>query len=597
MKKYGSRKDVPLKYQWDLSFLYESDEKWYKEYEYVENNLDKISTYIGKINNPDTLCEYLELDINLGCKIMDLYVYAMTKLDEDLTNSKYQEMLGKADLIDNKYSVAISFFEPELLSLSNEEYQKLIKNEKLKKYQRLLEKIYRYKNHVLSKEEERIVSSLTNTSASYSQISSNMLNSCHEYGSITMPDGSKEEVMTTNYNKIMKLLPRDKRKKVYDKFHSTLDKYASVSAGLLNDYVKTCTTLSSLYKFDSSWKQKLFGLELDEKVFNSLIEAVKSAKPAIKKYCELKAKLYDIDKIKPWDAPLELYKTDKKYSIEDAQNLVREAIKPLGEDYQKHYENIITNRNVDFCQYKNKASGGYNVSLLDKKNSLIFMSFNEDLSSVSTLAHESGHNVHHQYLFENNDITYRSIPVIVAEVASLTNECLLSSYLINNASKEEALSGLSNIIGVILSNLIGAVHEGDMEVKFHKYIEDGGTITKEYMYDLAEKSILEFYPDEKLDSKYQKCDWVRRSHYYDAFYLFSYAISISAALYVSNEILNGNKEMLDKYHAFLKTGSEKTVYEIYKVLGIDLNDKKVYEYAVKRFEELIETFDKLYKEV
>ena len=597
MKKYGSRNDVPEKYQWDLKFLYKNDEEWLKAFEETEKEIPKLESYSGKLNNVDILLEYLELDIKIGCASMDLNVYAMTKLDEDLSNSKYQDMFGKATVIDNKYSVAVSFFEPELLSINKEDFNKLVGDKKLAKFSTYLKKIYRFKDHVLNASEEKIVSSLISTASSYSHISSNMLNSCHEYGYITHDDGTKEEIMTTNYRKLMKNLPRNKRKQIYNKFNKVLDKYASVSAALLNDYVKTCASLSKIYKFDSSWEKKLFGLELDDKVFKSLVEVAKSSKEVLKKYVKLKAKVHNLNKVMPWDSSLELYKNNHEYTIEDAQELVRNAVKPLGEDYVKHFDEVINKRCVDYCQYKNKASGGYNVSVLDKKNSLIFMSFNNDLSSVSTLAHEAGHNVHHQYIYDNNEISYRFQPVIVAEVASLTNECLLSDYLINNASKEEALNGLSNIIYVILNNFNGAVQEGDMELKFHKYVEDGGTITKEYMSNLTKESIFDFYPKKKLDSDYETCSWIRRSHYYEAFYLFSYSISISAALYVSREILNGNKEMLDNYINFLKTGSSKNVYETYKVLGIDLSDKRVYEYAVKCLDNYIDTFDKLYKEV
>lgn len=597
MNNYGSRNDVPTKYKWDLSFLYENDQKWNEAYNAALEDIKKIENYIGKLNNVDKLKEFMDFDSNLGATIMDLYVYAMTKLDEDLSISSSQELLGKADYIDNLYSVAISFFEPELLSISKEEFDKIISDEKLKDYKYFLKKIYRYKDHVLSKEEEKIVSSLTNTASSYSQISSNMLNSCHEYGYVKMPDNTKEEIMTTNYRKIMKKLPRSKRKEVYNKFHKVLDQYSSISAGLLNDYVKTVSTLSNIYKFDSSWDRKLFGLELENKAFKELISVTKKAKKVVSKYNKLKADVLSLGKIKPWDSALDLYKIDKEYSVEDAQRIVRNAVSPLGEDYQKHFDNIVKNRSVDYCQYKNKCSGGYNVSTIDKKNSLILMSFNNDLTSISTLAHESGHNIHHQYLYENNDLLYRSQSILVCEVASLTNECLLSNYLINNGTKEEALSGLANIIDVILNNFVSAVQEGDMELKFHNYVEQGGTLTKEYMCSLAEESLKEFYPIRKLDSSYQTVDWTRRSHYYDAFYLFSYAICISAALYVSGEITKGNKEMLDKYLEFLKTGSNHNVLETYKVLGIDLNDRKVYEYAVKCLDEYIETFNKLYKEV
>jgi len=597
MSKYSSRNDVPLKYKWDLGFLYESDEKWNADFIKAQNEIKNIDKYVGKLNNPNSLYEFLEFDSTLSSTIMNLYIYAMTKLDEDLSNSNYQEMLGKADVLDNMYSIATSFFEPEILSISKDDFEKIIDDEKLKKYKVILKNKYRYKDHVLTKDEEKIVSSLTNTAASYEQLSSNLLNSCHKYGTVIMPDGTKEEIMSTNYRKIMKELPRNKRKQVYEKYHEVLDQYASINAGLLNDYVKTDTTLSNLYKFNSSWERKLFGVELSGDVYKSLISTVKSAKKVISKYYKLKSKVLNLNGYKPWDAPLELYKSDKKYSIEDAQEMVRGALKPLGDDYVKHYDSIVKDRSVDYCQYKNKRSGGYDVSSLDKKKSLILMSFNDDLSSVSTLAHESGHNVHHQYLYENNNLIYRGQKIIVCEVASLTNECLLSNYLINKGAKSEALSGLSNIIDVILINFISATQEGEMELDFHKHVENGGIITKDYMCNLAEESLKEYYPIRKLASKYEAIDWARRSHYYEAFYLFSYAISISAALYVSGEILNGNKEMLDNYLRFLKTGSNNNVLETYKVLGIDLNDKKVYEYAVKCLNDFIDTFDKLYKEV
>ena len=459
MKSYSSRNEIPEKYKWDLSFLYKNDEEWEKVYNDTLKRIDLFSEYSGKLKDHDKLYEFLELDLSIGCEVMDLYVYAFTKLDEDLSNSKSQEVLGKADFIDNKYSVSLSFFEPELLSFSKDEYNDIYKDKRFIKYKSYLDKMYRYKDHTLSKEEEKIVSQLTNNISSFGNMSSSLLNSCNNYGEIELEDGETQEIMTTNYRKIMKTLPRDKREIVYNKFNKVLDQYSSISASLLNNYVKTCGTLASIYKFDSAWDSKLFALRLDNKVFETLVDSAKSHKDSCTKYRELRKKVFKIKDYKPWDAYLELYKTDKVYTIEDAQSLVREAVKPLGEDYIKHYDAIIDNRCVDYCQCKNKSSGGYNVSLLDKKNSLIFMRFNEDLDSVSTLAHEAGHNVHHQYIFENNDTIYRSVALQVAEVSSLTNEILLSNYLMNNGTKEEALAGISNLIGVISSNFYGAVQE------------------------------------------------------------------------------------------------------------------------------------------
>ena len=163
MKSYSSRKEVPDKYKWDLSFLYKDSKEWEKVYNSTIKEIDKFDSYQGKIKNVDSLLSFIELDAKVSSAVMDLYIYAMTYSDQDLSNGEALTMLSKADELENKYSIAISFFEPELLSIEKDEYNKLVNNDKLKGYKVLLNKIYRYKDHVLSKEEERIVSSLKNT--------------------------------------------------------------------------------------------------------------------------------------------------------------------------------------------------------------------------------------------------------------------------------------------------------------------------------------------------------------------------------------------------------------------------------------------------
>ena len=183
---------------------------------------------------------------------------------------------------------------------------------------------------------------------------------------------------------------------------------------------------------------------------------------------------------------------------------------------------------------------------------------------------------------------------LVAEVASLTNECLLSSYLANNAkTKEEKLKGIENILDVIVSNLFGAVREGKMELDFYDHVSNGNMITKDYMNDLTLKSLEKYYNDSVIRDDYAKLSWVSRSHYYMNYYLFAYAICISIATYVASEILSGNKEMLNKYIKFLSTGSNVDNPDIFKVLGIDVTDKEVYKKAINYFNDMLDKFVKL----
>lgn len=594
MNKYETRNDVPLKYKWDLTDFFKDIDDFNKTFDEVKSKLKLIGNYLGCTKDSDRLFEYIEFDSELSFKIMNLEIYAMLINDQDLGGSIGVELVGKVNSLATDYSTKSSFFNPELLSLNAEEYNNLFNNIKLLKYKKMLDEIYRYKSHILSKNEEENATILTSMANNYSQMSSTLLNSCNDYGKVSMPDGSVETLMTTNYRRIMKKLPRDKRKEVYEQFNSVKDRYSQISAGLLDSYVKTVVALSKIHNYNSTWDEKLFDLELSNKVFDSLISSAIESKDILKKYFDLKSRVLKIDKCAPWDAPIELYKYNKEYTIEEACDLVLNALRPLGEDYIDHFKHVIDDRCVDFCQYKGKCSGGYNVSSNTIKNSKILMSFNYDLLSISTLAHEGGHHVHHQYLFENNGEIYRDVPAIVSEVASLTNEFLLSNYLLKNGNKDEALSGLSNIISVFHDNFYGAVQEGNFEQEFYKYVENGGTLTKDYLYNLSEESLLKFYPIEKLDSEYEKGEWITRSHYYMFYYLFSYAICVSVASYVSNKILSKDKDMLDRYIKFLKTGSESSVSDIFRILGINIEDKTVYINAISNFNSLLDEFDKLY---
>ena len=246
--------------------------------------------------------------------------------------------------------------------------------------------------------------------------------------------------------------------------------------------------------------------------------------------------------------------------------------------------------------YKGKCSGGYSFPT-KLKNSRILMSYNSNINSVSTIIHEAGHNVHHSFIIENNPLEYRNISNLVAEVASLTNECLFSNYLMTNGTtKEEKLSGLENMINVIRSNLFVAVREGKIEQEMYEKINDGGSLSKEYMNELVSKSYELYNGKEIEEDELNNISWITRSHYYMNFYLYSYAISICVAITVATKILSGNKEMLNNYIKFLSTGSDKWPSEAFKILEIDLTDKKVYENAINYFNELIDNYEKIYYE-
>jgi len=595
MEKFNSRNDVPEKYKWNLTDFYKDEKEFNDSFNKTYKLIKKLESYKGCTKNANKLYDYLVESFECVRMWENLYVYSYLINDQELGNSESISRKNKTLKLMNDLDQNMAFFVPELLSLEKEEYENLFNNyDKLNEFRIYLDDIFREKEHVLTENEEKIVSELVNSMNNFSDISSTMLNSQHNYGKIKLEDGTTEVIATNNFRKLTKNKDANIRKRAYNSFYKKIDEYSSINAMLLNSYVNMNNSIAKIRHFNSAWDKKLFNLNLNDKVFRSLVNATENNLNVLHKYYSLRKNILGVESLKKYDLNVDLVKSAKEYTIEDAQEILLKVIEPLGEDYLSHFKKIFDNRYIDYCQYKGKESGAYSFSTLDK-DSRILMSFNGDLDSISTIAHEGGHNVHHQYVGECNPIQYRSTPNIVAEVASLTNECLLSNYIVNNSNdNEEKLAGLENIIRIIVSNLFGAVREGKMEQDMYKFVENGNSLTKEYLDKLSKKSLKKYYGNEISLDKYAKNDWVNRSHYYMCFYLYSYAISISVATTVASEILSGNKDMLSRYIKFLKTGSDKYPMDIFSILGVNIEDEKVYINAIKYFEELINKYEKIY---
>jgi len=590
VQKYNNRNEVPEEYKWDLTSFFKDDNEFNDSVNDCKKRIEELNSYVGCTKDANKLYEFLTKQIETVAVWQDLYVYANLLNDQDLGIEANVLKMNATDKLYNEYNLNTSFFAPELLKLTDDEYANLFKEcPKLEDFKADLDRIYREKKHILSESEEKIVSELTSAMDHFEEMSSTMLNKEHDYGKVKL-DNEMVVIAPNNYRRLMKNKDVNVRKKIYKSFNKVLDRYGNSSAQFLNGYVSMNNSIAKIRKYKDSWDSKLFGLNLSDKVFKSLLSATEDNVSVLQKYFNLKKDVLGLDVLHMYDIPLDMADNDKEYSIKEAQDMVRESLKPLGDDYVSRFDRIIKNRFIDYCQYKGKCAGGYSFATV-RQDSRILMSYNYNIDSVSTIAHESGHNVHHQYVNENNKLQYRFTSSLVAEVISLTNEILLSEYLVNNGtSKEEKLSGLANVLGVVASNFFGAVREGKMEQDMYKHVHKGGTLTKEYLDKLTRKGLKKYYGNTVKLDKYANNSWMNRSHYFMHFYLYSYAICVSVALSVASKILKGDKDTLDKYYEYMKRGSDMWPMDVFKVLGVDLEDKKVYEEAISYFDSLIDKY-------
>lgn len=597
MQIYKNRSEVPEKYKWDLTEFCKDEEEFETKYKLASELTDQLSNYQGCTKNPEKLKEFLDLEVKTIKLFEELYTYAHLVNDQELGISSNSDRFGKVINLQTKINGNTCFFAPELLTLEKSKFASMFDLvDGLELYKADLEKIYREKDYILSEEEEKIINDLEGANANYSEMSSTLLNALHDYGEVTLEDGTKETITLTNYGKLMKKSSREKREEIYMSFFKIIAQYSQMNASLLNSFIKKTNAIAKIHHFKDAWDHKLFELNVPNKVFKSLVDACENNLGSLQRFYKLKAKCLGVDTLHSWDLPLDLIEGSKEYSIEDAQELILNAIKPLGEDYCKKFKRIFDERFIDYCQYKGKQSGGYSLSIMDH-TSRILMSYNGDLDSVSTIAHEGGHNVNHQYICEANPSIYSDTTLLVAEVASLTNECLLCSYLAEHGeTKNEKLAGIANFLEVFVGNFYSAVRECKMEQDMHDYVNAGEILSKDYLNELNRKSLEKYEDGSIIMDEYRELRWIMRSHYYTEFYLYAYAICISIASHVASRILSGDEEMLNNYIKFLSCGLDKWPVDIFKVLGVDLENFNVYNSAVRYFEAMMDKFESLSKE-
>ena len=351
MQKYNSREEVPEKYKWDLTPFFKDEEEFLKSYDKTSKLVDSLKEYVGCTKDANRLYEYLMKFYQALADYEDINVYAFLINDENLGKESSLLRLNKAETLGTNLANNTSFFEPELLKLNSKEYQELFKkNSKLAEYKEDLDQVYRKKKHILSEKEEIIINELVSVMNHFDEMSSKLLNQEHDYGRVKV-DGEDVIIATTNYRYLMRNKDVKLRRKVYNMFNKKLEQYSGTNASYLHSYVAMNEKIAKLRNFDSSWEQKLFGLNISDKVYQTLIKTTEDNLKSLHRFYELRRDVLGLKKLNGYDLNLEIVDNQQEYTIEEAQELVREALKPLGSEYLKKYAKIIDNHYIDYCQY------------------------------------------------------------------------------------------------------------------------------------------------------------------------------------------------------------------------------------------------------
>ncbi|WP_270596343.1 oligoendopeptidase F [Anaerococcus vaginalis] len=588
------RKDIDKSLKWDTEKIYKTDEDFYKEVEEVKNLIEKTKAYKGKIlQSADSLYDFLKTDEKLERKFSKLGVYASLKSDEDTRVAKYQEMSKIADNLFANLAQELSFITPEILSEDYKKVQTYIEEkEELKIYAHYFEDLFRNKDHTLGENEEKII-------ASFAKLSQNPQNTYMIFSNadLKFPKVKKgdEEIQITdaNFTNLELDSNRDFRKEVYEKYYSVYKQFENTAASLLDGEITANNTIAKLKKFDSARAMSLFANNLDEKVYDNLIEVIHDNIEIHRDYTSLRKKVLGLDDLGFYDIYLPLVEDyNKTYTFDEAKELILKALAPLGEDYIKKAREGFEDRWFDVMENEGKRSGGYSSGSYDTEP-YILLNYNDSLDSLFTTAHELGHSMHSYYTRKTQPYIYGNYSIFLAEIASTTNELLLLNYMIDHAKdKKEKAYLLNHYVNSFKSTVFRQTMFAEFELEANKLVENSMPVTAEKLNQIYHDLNVDYFGGDIEVDKYISTEWARIPHFYMFYYVFQYATGFSSAVSLSEKILHGDEKDLEKYLNFLKAGKSKYPIEVLKDAGVDMTKKDSLQKAMDACKEKLEELKK-----
>lgn len=589
--EYNNRNEVEKDYKWDLTSYYKTAKDWEKDYLKIKTEYSKIKEYKNKVTKSanmlyQTLEEYFAYDARLA----KLYVYANLKHDEDLENSENALMLSKIHKTYTDFISLSSFIEPEIIKTETSKIKKMLNTQKLSKYRFYIENMLRTKEHTLSATEEELITKLTSTNSAFRNVNNTLLNSVLDYGTIN-DNGTTTKITNSSYRIIMQSKDRNTRKKAYEMLTTTNQKFKTIFAENLISSMKNESTMANIRKFNSSLEAELDSSNIPKDVVTSLYNVVHKRLNVYQKYLRLIKTSLGLEKLASYDLSAQILTDEMSFSVEDAQYLVTESTKIYGKEYADIISKAFNENWIDYCSYKGKSSGGYCTSCYNA-HPVILLNFFGKFTDVSTIAHELGHAVHYYLSQKNNDKHNYDNDIFVAEVASLTNELILSYFIKENSrNKKLKLIAIYNMIELIQNNLFDACLEGELENKAYEMLDKNEIIGEEFLTNTIKEIKEKYYGKEVELDELSSYSWIRREHYFYPFYLYKYATGVVAAITVATKIIKNEDDIKQKYIKFLKSGDTNYPVELLKNIGIDMTKEDVYDNAISFFSDLIDEFN------
>ncbi|MBV7391551.1 oligoendopeptidase F [Enterococcus alishanensis] len=599
-KQLPTRTEVPEALTWDLTQIFPSEQSFETAFESLASELKNADQVKGTLKiSAEKFLAGIEYILDIYRKAEVIYVYAHLKNDQDTANTTYQGLYARASSLIAQTSEAVSWFEPEVLSLSDETIWDYFEQEpKLAVYRHFVEQILAERAHILPAEQEALLAGASEIFGSASDTFSIMNNADLKFPIVKDENGDEVQLTHGIYGQLMESTNRNVRKAAFEALYEVYHQFRNTFAQTLSSHVKGHNYKAKVRGYKSAREAALASNHIPENVYDTLILVVNQYLPLLHRYVELRKELLSVSQLHMYDmyTPL-LAEAPVKFTYEEAKAKTLIALQPLGEEYLAIVEEAFENRWIDVVENQGKRSGAYSSGAYDT-NPYILLNWHDQLNELFTLVHEMGHSVHSYFTRHNQPYVYGDYSIFLAEIASTTNENILTSHLLETEKDPKVRA---YILNHYLDGFKGTIFRQTQFAEFEHFIhtEDaaGKPLTSEHLSTYYGELNKKYYGSVIEDDPEIKDEWARIPHFYYNYYVYQYATGFSAASALAKKIVAEDKSALEAYLNYLKAGSSDYPIEVMKKAGVDMTKPEYIEDAMEVFANRLDELETLVAEI
>ena len=589
------RNEIEEKYTWDLTTIFPTDEAFEAELAQVSEEVKKAASLAGHLlDSADSLLTTTEIQLDLMRRIEKLYSYAHMKNDQDTRVAKYQEYQAKGMTLYSEFGQSFAFYEPEFMAITEEQYQAFLAEQPgLQLYQHYFDKLLKKKAHILTQREEELLAGAGEIFGAAGETFAILDNADIVFPMVHDEDGNEVQLSHGNYITLVESKNREVRKEAYEALYSVYEQYQHTYAKTLQTNVKVHNYNAKVRKFSSAREAALSADFIPESVYDSLVSAVNKHLPLLQRYIALRAKILGISDLKMYDMYTPLSETDYKFTYEEALAKSEEVLAILGEDYLSRVKTAFSERWIDVHENQGKRSGAYSGGSYDT-NAFMLLNWQDTLDNLFTLVHETGHSMHSSYTRETQPYVYGDYSIFLAEIASTTNENILTEKLLEEVEDDATrFAILNHFLDGFRGTVFRQTQFAEFEHAIHKADQEGQVLTSEFLNELYADLNEKYYGLKKEDNPQIQYEWARIPHFYYDYYVFQYSTGFAAASALAEKIVYGSQEDKDKYLDYLKAGNSDYPLNVIKKAGVDMEKEDYLNAAFAVFERRLDEFEAL----